>query len=238
MSSGRFWLASPMPESILRPSIFKPPVLAGFTTRHFSTAEETLDAVRQRVGARTGMPVASVGQVHRAEVVVVRAPGHVPEHDGLVTDQLSLLLTVMAADCALVLLADSEAGVVGACHSGWRGTVAGITGKTVEAMANLGASSRRIRAYVAPCISAEAFEVGEEVAAQFDEAVVQRRADWPRPHVDLKAELVRQLEAAGVSPERMEVSEDCTIRENGTYYSYRAESGTLGRMIGFIGLGG
>ena len=162
----------------------------------------------------------------------------VPEHDGLVTDTAGLVLTVIAADCALVLLADVAAGVVGACHSGWRGTVAGITGKTVRAMEGLGASSTRIRAYIAPCISAEAFEVGDEVADQFDAAVVQRRDEWPRPHVDLKAELVRQLGAAGIPAERVEVSERCTIRDNEQFYSYRAESGTLGRMVGFIGLAG
>lgn len=225
-----------MSEPILRPSVFEAPVVAGFTTRQFSSAEETLDAVRSRVGKTVGMPVASVGQVHRADVAMVGEPGHVPEHDGLVTDVPGLLLTVMAADCALVLLADAEAGVIGACHSGWRGTVGGIAGETVRAMEGLGASSARIRAYVAPCISAEAFEVGEEVAAQFDDAVVLRRNAWPRPHVDLKAELVRQLETSGISLERMEVSEGCTIRDNVQFYSYRAESGTTGRMIGFIGL--
>ena len=225
-----------MTESILHPTIFEPPVVAGFTTRQFSTAEESLGDVRKRVGETVGMPVASVGQVHRADVAVVREAGHIPEHDGLVTDRTGLLLTVMAADCALVLLADKEAGVIGACHSGWRGTVAGITGATIRAMEALGASSRCIRAYVAPCISAEAFEVGEEVSAQFDPTVVQRREEWPRPHVDLKAELVRQLEATGVASERVEVSEGCTIRDNAQFYSYRAERGTLGRMIGFIGL--
>ncbi|GAB5536446.1 MAG: peptidoglycan editing factor PgeF [Rubricoccaceae bacterium] len=225
-----------MPESILCPSVFKVPVVAGFTTRQFSSAEETLDTVRTRVGKTVGMPVSSVGQVHRADVAVVREPGHIPEHDGLVTNVPGLLLTVVAADCALVLLADREAGVIGACHSGWRGTVAGITGETIRAMESLGASSRRIRAYLAPCISVDAFEVGEEVAAQFDESVVQRREAWPRPHVDLKAELVRQLDAAGVARERMEVSEGCTIRNNAQFYSYRAEGGTPGRMIGFIGL--
>ena len=224
------------PESILRPAVFGDPILSGFTTRDFSTVDESLDVVRVRVGETVGLPVASVGQVHRADVAVVRGAGHVPDHDGLVTDMPGVLLTVMAADCALVLLSDVDAGVVGACHSGWRGTVAGITGETVRAMERLGASSTRIWAYVAPCISTEAFEVGEEVAAHFDDAVVQRREDWPRPHVDLKAELVRQLNAAGVGAERVEVAEGCTILDNARFYSYRAERGTPGRMIGFIGL--
>ena len=225
-----------MSPSILRPAGFESPVVAGFTTRQFSMEEESLDAVRARVGEAVGLPVASVGQVHRADVTVVRAGGHVPAHDGLVTDTPGLLLTVVAADCALVLLADVNAGVIGACHSGWRGTVGGIVGETVRAMERLGASSARTRAYIAPCISVEAFEVGEEVAAQFDDAVVQRREEWPRPHVDVKTELVCQLDAAGISGQRVEVSGSCTIRDNKQFYSYRAEGGTKGRMIGFIGL--
>ena len=228
--------ARPLPDSVLAPTIFDDGVVSGFTTRTFASAEEPLDVVRQRVGERAGMPVASVGQVHRADVAVVRAPGHTPEHDGLVTDVPGLLLTTLAADCALVLLADVQAGVVGACHSGWRGTVAGVVGATVRQMGALGAAPGRVRAYLAPCISAEAFEVGEEVADRFDAAVVLRRPEWPRPHVDLKAELRRQLDAAGVRAAHVEVSDGCTIRDRDRFYSYRAEGGTPGRMIGFIGL--
>ena len=223
-----------MSGAVLRPALFGEGVVAGFTTRAFSPAGEPLDTARARLTEQTGMAVASVGQVHGADVAVVRGPGHVPAHDGLVTDRPALLLTVIAADCALVLLADPHAGVVGACHSGWRGTVAGVLGKTVGAMAGLGAQPDRTLAYVAPCISTEAFEVGEEVAAQFDGAVVARRPGWPRPHVDLRAELGRQLDALGVRPARREVAGGCTVADD-ALYSYRAEGRAAGRMIGFVG---
>ncbi|HLA63103.1 MAG TPA: polyphenol oxidase family protein, partial [Rhodothermales bacterium] len=150
-----------MAALLLRPDRLTalPGVAAGFTTRAFAGPDEPLDDVRRRVAADAGFAaLASVGQVHGADVATVREAGHVPAHDGLVTDQRGLLLTVVAADCALVLMADATAGVVGACHSGWRGTVAGIAGKTVEAMAALGADPARIEAWIAPCISAEAFE--------------------------------------------------------------------------------
>lgn len=226
-----------MTDAILRPSIFAsvPGLVAGFTTRAFSPADEGIGAARGRLAEATGLEVASVGQVHKAGVAIVNKAEHVPAHDGLVTDQAGLVLSVVAADCALVLLADAEAGVVGACHSGWRGTVAGIVSVTLEAMRSLGADSRRTLAYVGPCISAEAFEVGEEVAAQFADDVVVRRPEWPRPHVDLKADLVRQLAAAEVAGDRVEVAEGCTIRDRDRFYSYRAEGGTPGRMLGFIG---
>ena len=223
-----------MTDTVLRPRLDADVRLAvGFTTRAFAPMDEPLDATRARLAAteRFGA-VASVGQVHGAGVAVVRKGGHVADHDGLVTDTPGLLLTVMSADCALVLLADADVGVVGACHSGWRGTVAGVVGETVREMERLGA--RRIEAYVGPCISAEALEVGEEVAAQFPPASVVRRAEWPRPHVDLRADLARQLAEAGV--ERVEVSGACTVAEVGQFYSYRAEAGKTGRMLGFVGV--
>ena len=223
-----------MTDAILRPSLDADPrLVAGFTTRAFSPASEGVDAARARLAEAVGMPVASVGQVHGADVAVVHGPGHVAAHDGLVTDTAGLVLSVLAADCALVLLADAEAGVVGACHSGWRGTVAGIVGETVAAMARLGATPGRVSAYLAPCISAEAFEVGEEVAARFPASSVVRRPEWPRPHVDLRADLGRQLAEAGVA--EVEVADGCTVAD-GAFYSYRAEDGTPGRMLGFVGM--
>lgn len=231
-------MTDPTSDDLLLPTVFDavPGVVAGVTLRAFAPADAPRDDVRARLGARFGMAVASVGQVHGARVAVVREAGHVPDHDALVTDRRGLLLTTVAADCALVLLADAEAGVAGACHSGWRGTVAGIVGATVEAMAALGADAGRMRAYVAPCISAEAFEVGEEVAAQFGAHAVIRRDEWPRPHVDLRADLARQLGAAGVAGDRAEVSTACTVGEPSRFFSYRAEAGTPGRMIGYVGL--
>ena len=220
--------------TILRPLIAPDPRLAaGFTTRAFAAMDEPLDAVRTRLAAQEGFAhVASVGQVHGADVVTVSAGGHTPEHDGLVTRTPGVLLTVLSADCALVLLADVSAGVVGACHSGWRGTVAGVVGRTVEAMQHLGAE--RITAAIGPCISAEAFETGEEVAAQFPESSVVRRPEWPRPHVDLRADIARQLTEAGV--DAVDVSAECRVRSVVRFFSYRAEVGQTGRMLGFVGL--
>ncbi len=227
-----------MTDDLLTPSVFAgvSEIVAGVTLRSFAAADTPREVVRALLGARVGMPdVASVGQVHGIDVSFVCEAGHVDAHDALVTGRRGLLLTTVAADCALVLLADAEAGVVGACHSGWRGTVAGITGATVRAMEALGASPERLLAYVAPCISREAFEVGDEVAAHFGTHAVARRADWPRPHVDLRAELAQQLAAAGVPAAQTEIDAGCTVGEPERYFSYRAEGGTAGRMIGFIG---
>src|SRR5687767_15891798 len=99
--------------------------------RTFAPEGTDADELRRLAAQAAGFgELAGARQVHGASVATVRVPGIVPAHDGLVTDREGLLLTVVAADCALVLLADTVAGVVGACHSGWRGTVAGIVRRT------------------------------------------------------------------------------------------------------------
>ena len=90
--------------------------------RAFAPAGTETDELRRRATEAAGFEAfAGVRQVHGGEVIAVESPGVVPAHDGLVTNCADLLLTVVAADCALILLADPEAGVIGACHSGWRG---------------------------------------------------------------------------------------------------------------------
>ncbi|MEA1078695.1 polyphenol oxidase family protein, partial [Klebsiella pneumoniae] len=81
-----------------------------------------------------------------------------PEADALVTDRPGLVLGIVTADCAPVLLADAEAGVVGAAHAGWKGALAGVTDATVAAMEALGARSERIAAAIGPCIARDSYE--------------------------------------------------------------------------------
>jgi polyphenol oxidase len=178
---------------------------------------------------------AIAGQVHGTRVETVTTGGLYTGTDGLVTATPGVLLCITAADCGAVLLADPDAQVIGACHAGWRGAVGRIVAETVRAMQALGADPARMRAYVGPCIGPEAFEVGPEVAAQFDSAFVQ---DGPRgrPHVDLKGALRAQLVEAGLAEASIEVSPCCTVAEADRFFSHRASGGTTGRMMGAIGM--
>lgn len=250
-------LSSPMQTRapVLRPRIFAevPSVMAGMSTRHggvsgppYATLNlgrhvgddpSCVETNRRRFCAALDADPAwltTAGQVHSATVRVVDAPRHEPFCDALVTTTPELLLTVATADCGPVLLADPEHRVAAACHAGWRGAVAGIAADTVAAMVDQGASVDTLRAFVGPCISRDAFEVGPEVATRFDDAVVHRRDEWPRPHVDLKAALRRQLEAAGLPPGAVEVSDRCTATETETFFSHRASDGSTGRMFGGV----
>ena len=82
----------------------------------------------------------------------------------MATDRPGIALGIITADCAPVLFADAEAGVIGAAHAGWRGAVAGVLEATVAAMVALGADARRIAAAVGPCIAQASYEVGRRPA--------------------------------------------------------------------------
>lgn len=248
----------PSRSPLLRPRVFAdvPSVTVGMSTRHGGVSGPPYDTLnlgrhveddahcveenRRRFCASLDTDpawLATAGQVHGSTVRAIDAPRHEPFCDGLVTTTSGLLLAIAVADCAAVLLADPTHGVAGACHAGWRGAVRGIVADTVTAMADRGAVPTETRAYVSPCLSQEAFEVGPEVAAQFDAAVVGHPDGAERPHVDLKAALRRQLEDAGLPPDAIEVSDRCTLQEPDHFFSYRAsqqQSGRTGRMFGAI----
>jgi YfiH family protein len=182
--------------------------------------------------------LAEIGQVHGRDVVLVGPEG--PRHDvhghlhgvgdGLVTAQTGVTLGVRAADCAPVLLADADAGVIGACHCGRHGVVAGIVPATVAAMRSLGAST--ITAWVGPYVCGRCYEVPQalqdEVATA--EPVTRATTSWGTPSVDVGAGVRAQLEREEV--EVVDLSR-CT-RESPDLFSYRRDDRVSGRQAGLI----
>jgi hypothetical protein len=117
--------------------------------------------------AQTG-PLLTLYQVHGAETVLVREAwriGQGPKADAMATAIPGIALGILTADCAPVLLADAEARVVGAAHAGWKGALAGIIESALAAMEQLGARRDHIAAAIGPCISQQAYEVGDELRA-------------------------------------------------------------------------
>jgi len=193
-----------------------------------------------------GGPLASVHQVHSPTAVIVREPvphDQRPHADALVTDRPGLLVGVVTADCAPVLLADVEAGVVGAVHAGWRGATAGVTDQAIAAMLSLGARLELIAAAVGPCIGRASYEVDHGFAERLIEEDAENErflVDGPRgrPHFDLEAYIVARLAAAGVR--RIEAAGLDTYALEERFYSYRRATHrgepTYGRQISIIGL--
>ena len=119
-------------------------------------------------------------------------------------------------------------------HSGWRGTVANIAGEAVRVLADAGVEPGRMVAAIGPCIEQRAFEVGPEVADQFDDAFVER-VRWPKPHVDLVGVVRSQLQAAGLPGGAITRVGGCTHDHPERYFSYRRDGKGIGQMMSFIG---
>lgn len=128
---------------------------------------------RRRVAAHLGGTpddIAACYQIHSAVARVAEAGwrGDRPEGDAAVTAAPGVICAVLTADCAPVLLADPDAGVVGAAHAGWKGALGGVIHSTVTAMEALGARSERMVAVVGPCIAQASYEVGADFQARFE----------------------------------------------------------------------
>lgn len=180
-----------------------------------------------------------MNQVHGRAVAVVDeswdpTDGAAAAVDGLVTACRGLALAVLTADCTPVLLADPEAGVVGAAHAGRPGLVAGVVPETVAAMVRLGADPRRTAAHIGPSVCGRCYEVPEAMRAEVAAAVPEAYGEtsWGTPAVDVAAGVRAQLARAGVTT--VEPSAVCTL-ESEDHFSYRRERDT-GRLGGYVWL--
>ena len=172
--------------------------------------------------------LATAKQVHGAETVVVEKPWPedlAPRADALVTNRPGIALGILTADCAPILLADSEARIIGAAHAGWRGALQGVIEAVVAAMEDLGASAPRICAAIGPCIGRSSYEVGPEFPAPFlaqdpaNAAFFARGARAGHFLFDLPGYTEKRLKALGLK--RVELSGADTAAEAARFFSYR-----------------
>lgn len=170
-------------------------------------------------------PLATARQVHGDRAVRVDAPPERPPRtDGLVTATPGLVVGVLTADCAPVLLADPEAGVVAAAHAGWRGAAGGILEAVVAAMVESGATAARIRAAIGPCIGPDSYEVAADMRAAVlrrDPGAKARFRAGARPGrwlFDLPGYAADRLAAAGAG--HVEATGGDTLAD-ARFFSYR-----------------
>jgi len=203
--------------------------LAGLNVGYGSNDDRAaIDENRRRAVAALlpNSELATVHQVHSADVVYVErswTQSERPRADAMVTDRPNLLLGILTADCAPVLLADVEAGVVGAAHAGWRGAFAGVAEATIDAMEALGANRRRIHAAIGPAIAQPSYEVDGSFRQRFLEAASDNDRFFAvsaatRPHFDLPAYVEHRLRSAGV---RVEILGLDTYADSDRFYSFR-----------------
>lgn len=185
---------------------------------------------RRRAAAHFGLPAEALNtchQVHSARAEIAERPwgSTRPESDGVVTSTAGLICGALAADCAPILLADPDAGVVAAAHAGWKGALTGIVDDTVAKMVSLGARRERLLAAVGPCIGKASYEVGLEFLERFIEAdrdsaaFFSSGATSEKRQFNLPAFVLARLAAAGV--EHAEWVERDTCAEAEHFFSNR-----------------
>ena len=200
---------------------------------------------RARVETAMGAPLATVHQVHSADVVVL-GQGDRPDAmqqvraDALVTARPGVTLAVLTADCQPVLFADPDAGVIGAAHAGWKGALNGVLEATIAAMRDAGAEN--IRAVIGPTISQRAYEVGWDFMEEFcaedpDNNRFFANGANGRPMFDLPGYGLARLRAAGVDAAW---SGHCTYSDPDRFFSYRRAThqgaADYGRLISAVAL--
>lgn len=165
-------------------------------------------------------------QIHSAVAHVATGPwgDHRPEGDAVATAAPALACGALSADCAPVLLADAEAGVVGSAHAGWKGALAGVVQSAVDAMVRLGAVPARIRAAVGPCIGPNSYEVGPDLYDRFAGEIAGvdrffRSSHGDRLLFDLPGFVLDRLAAAGVG--RAEWIGADTLPDEARFFSNR-----------------
>lgn len=181
--------------------------------------------------------VAKSHQVHGCEILIVTEAGRFEGYDALITNVPAVQLSVTIADCTPILIFDPVKKAVAAIHAGWRGTVGQIVLKTVKLLhETYGSDPSDCLAFVGTCIDECSFEVGEEVAENFQSAHKRWDEQKSKFFVDLKAANRDQLIEAGVNPDHIEISPYSTVIHNEDYFSYRKEKGLTGRLLATIGI--
>ena len=174
-------------------------------------------------------------QIHSNTVRRADRPAHYPSCDALLTDVPGVYLCVTVADCVPLLIYDPRNRVVAAVHAGWRGSLSQIAKRAVVTL-DIEYNSRPeyLYAFVGPAAGVCCYEVGPEVASEFEGGSIEKRGG--KNFLDLKSVNFQHLSACGVLQSRIEVCTHCTICKPDLFHSFRRDKQESGRMMGVIGL--
>jgi hypothetical protein len=209
---------------------------------HLGDADESVHENRARFARSLGLSrdrLFEQRQVHGIDVRLVSKTDVAKtvadlEGDALITRAEGYAVAARTADCVPILIAHPPSGHVAAVHAGWRGAVAGILPRAIASLAH---DPSELIVAIGPHIRVEAFEIGEEVAAELEQAACGRptvQRGSAKPHGDLAALIRWQLRDAGVPQEAVDDVGGCTSTDAAQFFSHRREHGKTGRHLSAI----
>lgn len=190
-------------------------------------------------------------QIHEAEIGIIdeaflslpaeQQKEQMQGKDALVTDVPGVCIAVSTADCVPILVYAPDKQVVAAIHAGWRGTVKQIAAKTIRLLTErFSCDPSCLLAGIAPSISQESFEVGEEVVDAFQttgidmERILKRNPQTGKAHIDLWEANRLQLLNCGLVAANIEVAGICTYTHHDEFFSARRLGIKSGRILSGI----
>lgn len=245
-----------------------PRIVQGYTTRnggvsrppydslnlgaHVGDEADSVAANRERIWADLGFRetrVVMAEQVHGDKVAVVDGPSMtpIPGVDALITRTPGLLLAMYYADCVPVYIVDPNKRAIGLVHAGWRGATKNIVHKTIERMRiEFDCAPSSMLVAVGPCIGADSYEVGADVANLFRDMsigkasgsalVVQPRDEMAGTYnLDLRQVIFAECLEAGIRAEYVAVCDEDTYRNKRDFFSYRRD-GATGRNAAYLAI--
>ncbi len=204
--------------------------------------ETNYTLLQQAIGCG-GLPRCRLHQVHGSTVHAVRKVEpfeNGARGDALTSDDPSRVIAVRVADCVPVLLASADGSMVAAVHAGWRGIIAGVIRAAVAALIREHPAQRpgNVIAAIGPCIGQDAFEVGPEVLAEFQDhfgsGAPLVRCENGKGRVDLREACRIELLQAGIALKHVDTTDRCTSRDSEEFFSHRRDNGLTGRMAALI----
>lgn len=241
-----------------------PQITHFFSTRHdgyscgaaeslnmgFTPEDDPRNTIRNRIKLleQADMPfenLTTVNQVHGSRIVTITAqlvgagrdkkPSTAGDADAMITNLPQVPIMVLTADCVPILLFDPVKKVVATIHAGWRGTVALITSKTIEAMHKIyNCQPSDILAAIGPSIGACCYEVGDEVVKAAEGSLPNAASCFKninnRHHFDLWEANRQQLTEKEINNKNIDTLGLCTLCHQQHFFSSRANQGITGRL--------
>jgi len=142
----------------------------------------------------------------------VTRPRDYTDVDGLITNVPGLTLATFYADCVPLYFVDPAHRAIGLSHSGWRGTVARMGEKTLQAMAEqYGTRPEDVFCAIGPSICRDCYEVSADVAEAFAREFAGHEAEIIklREIAGHNVEIPESWEFAGYETEIIRLQEYC-----------------------------
>lgn len=180
-------------------------------------------------------------QTHSSHIAIINSSDEhitLDDTDALITARPGICIAVMSADCVPLLIYDYKNKVAASIHAGWKGTVGEIVTKAIELMIlKFGAEPKNMIAGIGPSICEKVYEVGNEVADQFEHfdsqtksKIVLTHPDAQKKYLNLQYANKYQLLSAGIKDEHIETANICTYTNHTQFYSARYFKNNCGRF--------